>query len=121
MDFVKFRGDFQSKMPMIYGRKQSTLCELRHISTILARVLCVKQLPVTGLSEPQIQHTLREVHPFLQPPCDLIYHDSVFKRGAILVLLRACLTLPTRLHRIFESVPKRWISSSFVVIFDPKC
>ena len=39
MDFVKFRDAFQSKMPMIYGRKQSILRELCHISTILACVM----------------------------------------------------------------------------------
>ena len=56
--------------------------------------------------------------------CDrhvISYTNSVFKRGTILVVLRVYLTLLTRLHRIFESVPKRWISSSFVVIFNSIC
>ena len=89
----------------------------------------------------QSQRTLHEVYPFLRPPCGLIYRQCfqtrfdlllcghhvvlytnlIYKQGTILVVLHAYLTLPTRLHRIFESVPKRWILSSFVVLFDPKC
>ena len=37
MDFVKFCGDFRSKIPMQYEPNQRTLRELRHISTILIR------------------------------------------------------------------------------------
>ena len=50
------------------------------------------------------------------PFCDhhvVSYTDNIFKLGAILVVLHAYLTLPTRLHRIFESMPKGWIWSSF--------
>ena len=113
MDFVKFRSDFRFKMPMIYGRKKSTLRELRHISTIMARIKHLWYM--TKVNVPCAK---------FMPFCDhhvVSYINNVFKRGAILVGYVAYLTLPTRLHRIFESVLKRWISSSFEMGFNPKC
>ena len=119
--FVKFRGDFLFKIPMIYGCKQSTLHELHHISTILARIkhymyYCLLQ----GLASLKFNIPCAKFISFCSHHV-ISYTDNVFKRGAILVVLRVYLTLPIRLHRIFESVLKRWISSSFVVIFNPKC
>ena len=49
------------------------------------------------------------------------YTNNVFKRDAIVVVWRAYLTFPTRLHSIFESVLKRWISTSFDMISNQKC
>mgnify|MGYP002808917118 CR=1 FL=1 len=129
MDVIKYDCECQTIVSFRCVYKTSTLRELRHISTILT---CSKPYSrmrfwlvprgintsdyasKTPIVYDQSQRTMRKVRDILRPSCGFLYQQC-FQTMYDFSGVTCILTLPTRLHRIFESVLKRWISSSFRV------
>ena len=73
----------------------------------------------TPMTYDQSPCTMYDICNVLWVACVTIYHRC-FQTRCHFATFCAHLTHPIRLYRIFGFVPKRWISSSFAVISDPK-